>query len=522
MNQKFELHIYHTSDTHGHLTSDSYRDNNPLNKGFARISSFFKTQTHRHQIKIDLGDTIQGSPLAYIYKENHDQAFNPFSETMNLIKYDYFIPGNHDFNYGLTHLKQFTQSLHAKTLCSNVFRGESLYFNYAYAIKTFNDGPKIAIIGITNNYISHWESKEVLGDIIIENAFESAKRMVGFIKKNEHPDYIIVAYHGSYGKNLATGAIEAKNNEENLGYQIFKEIKAIDLLLTGHEHRLITIHQKNRYTHQPGYAGSHVSHTKVDFVKQKKWKVHHIDGELVSMENFDDDPNVLTHLENFIQKSNIQLNQAIGKASSTFLIEDPLDARLHKHPIFQYINEVQMKATGATISCCSLGNDVTGFHQIITIRDVLNTYVFPNTLILCEITGETLIEALTHNAQFFDLNDENKFMINPSYLYPKKELYNYDIFDGIEYEIIVLTNKPNEVKRVSYQNQEIKKDDRFTIVLNSYRMSGGGNILWHKKLKIIKEFPLDITELLINDIQKKEKIQIEYVKNVKVSKQEFN
>ncbi|TNF07074.1 MAG: bifunctional metallophosphatase/5'-nucleotidase [Bacillota bacterium] len=517
MKQTFELHIYHTSDSHGHLTSDSYSGLKNLPKGLSRVSSFFKKQTHDHQLRIDTGDTIQGSPLAYIYKENQTD-FHPFAETLNMLKYDYFVPGNHDFNYGLRYLDKMVHSLQAKTLCANVFIDKNLYFSYAYDIKSYDHGPRVAIIGITNNYIPNWEPKENIKNLYFENAFESAKRVVSEIKKNEKPDYIIVAYHGGYECNPITGKDESKNSDENLGCKIFTQIKDVDLLLTGHEHRLIEHHDQHRFIYQVGYAASHVSHTTVTFIKNEEWNIDNVEGHLVSMEDYEDDSTVIDKLSDFLYFSDQELNQIIGKAASNFLISDPLQARLNKHIVFQYINEVQMKTTGAMISCCGLGNDVTGFHETISLRDVLNTYVFPNTLYLCEIQGKDLIEALNHNAQFFKVNQHNDVAINDTYLYPKKELYNYDVFDGISYDICIYKDKKNHVQNVKYQEKPIDDHQVFTIVLNSYRMSGGGNINWHKKLKVIKAYPLDITEILINDIKSKKQIEVTYHNNIKIIK----
>ncbi len=517
MKKTFELNLYHTSDTHGHLTSDPYNGQKPLPKGLARVSTFLKTQNHEHKIIIDNGDTIQGSPLAYIFKEQENQDFHPFAEVLNKIGYDYFVPGNHDFNYGLKQLNHMISKLNAKTLCSNVYQNDDLYFDYAYDIKSYIDGPTIGIIGITNNYIPNWESKDNIKDLIFENAYLNAKKMVNEIKNKV--DFIILSYHGGYECNINTGVNEAKNSDENLGCKIFTEIKEIDCLLTGHEHRLLTKIEDLRIMHQPGYAASHISHTKIEFIKEDNWKVKEITGQLISMEDYEDDQEILRLVQPFIHHSEISMKQVIGKSLSDLKIKDPFLDRLHKHPVFQYINEVQMNVTQAMISCCGLGNDVTGFGSDITFGDVINTYVFPNTLYLVEISGKTLKDALRHQAKFFMINQHKEIDINPTYLYPKKELYNYDIFDGVSYDLIIKENGENEVRNVRVKEKEVFDEEMFTLVLNSYRMSGGGNITWHKDLKIIKAFPLDITEILIEDIKQKKTIKVNEQHNIKIIKE---
>jgi len=516
---KFNLNIYHTSDTHGHLTSDSYSNQGMLPKGLARVSSFFKTQTQKHQIRIDLGDTIQGSPLAFLYHKSKKHDFHPFAKTINKMNYDFYVPGNHDFNYGLNYLNRFIDLLDAEVLCSNVYKDQELYFKHAYEIKSYLNGPKVAIIGLTNNYVPHWESEDHIPGLIFERAYENAKNIVEYIKKQEKPDFIVVAYHGGYECNIETGENEAKNKDENLGCEIFKNIKDVDLLLTGHEHRLLVLNEDNRVMLQPGFAGSHVSHTSIDFVfENSQWVIKNVQAKLVSMEDYKDDQEILDLLDHFLKEMDEDLDQVVGYTNQDLVIKDPLHARLEKHPVFQYINEVQMQTTNAMISCCGLGNDVTGFNKTITVRDVLNTYVYPNTLSLCEITGKNLKSALAHNAQFFIIDDQGEFDFNPKYLYPKKELYNYDVFDGISYEFHIYKDKNNEVENVTYKGKEVKDDDVLTIVLNSYRMSGGGNITWHEPLKVIQDYPLDITEVIIDDILKRKNISVEYQNNIKLIK----
>ena len=117
------------------------------------------------------------------------------------------------------------------------------------------------------------------------------------------------------------------------------------------------------------------------------------------------------------------------------------------------------------------------------------------------------------------INQHKEIDINPTYLYPKKELYNYDIFDGVSYDLIIKENGNNDVKNVKINGKEVFDDEMFTLVLNSYRMSGGGNISWHKDLKIIKSFPLDITEILIEDIKQRKTIKVNEQHNINIIKE---
>ena len=47
--------------------------------------------------------------------------------------------------------------------------------------------------------------------------------------------------------------------------------------------------------------------------------------------------------------------------------------------IANFFNQVQLEASGADISCASLANTVRGFDKNVTVRDIVSTYISPNT-----------------------------------------------------------------------------------------------------------------------------------------------
>ena len=69
--------------------------------------------------------------------------------------------------------------------------------------------------------------------------------------------------------------------------------------------------------------------------------------------------------------------------------------------IANFFNQVQLEATGADISATSLGNTVKGLNRDVTIRDIVSTYIYYNTLKTLSVTRAQLKCALERSAEYF-------------------------------------------------------------------------------------------------------------------------
>ncbi len=110
------------------------------------------------------------------------------------------------------------------------------------------------------------------------------------------------------------------------------------------------------------------------------------------------------------------LDQPLGKVSGDMRITDPMGARLKEHPYIEFINRVQMAASGAKISGTALfNNEGKGFGATITMRDVITNYIYPNTLAVVKITGAELKAALEQTADYLAVVD-GQIVFNPALL----------------------------------------------------------------------------------------------------------
>ena len=223
------LKIYFTSDMHGYLYPTNYIDKEPKNIGLINMINDFKKDGNT--LIIDAGDTIQGSPLTY-YLSGKKFNIHPIADIMNAAGYDFVTLGNHDFNYGLLYLRKYLRTLNAKCLCANVVDKTGELPILPYSIKTLENGLKVGIIGITTDFINHWERTENIANISITDTFEAVKYYFDEVKAAS--DIVIGLYHGGFEYDLNSHK-QLMFTSENIAYKLCLEFD-FDILLTGHQH----------------------------------------------------------------------------------------------------------------------------------------------------------------------------------------------------------------------------------------------------------------------------------------------
>jgi len=317
-----------------------------------------------------------------------------------------------------------------------------------------------------------------------------------------------------FEKDLDTFAPYVADTGENVGSRILETFPQIDVLLTGHQHRLIERMVGHTAVLQPGNNARMLGQVDLEF---EDGKLIESTPKLLYSGDQIDDISIVDMLKDIQDYTNRFLDEPIGFVPNNDLyIDNPFQARLHKHKIVTFINQVQLEASKAMLSATSLGNDVTGFQSEITIRNVLSTYVYPNTLTVIQIDGHHLRQALEKNAEYFVLKDGN-ITFNPKYSYPKIEHYNYDMFDGIAYEIRVSNPLGSRIVSLKYAGRQVKDDDQFTLVLNNYRASGGGEFEMYQKMPIVREIQIDIAELMTEYIRRHLVLNIQNIQNIKIT-----
>lgn len=503
MSKKFR--ILATSDVHGTIYPNKYSDGTEEDMGFAKIKTLFDEYRDENTIFIDNGDLIQGNPLTFYTSVYYKDEISPVTKVVDYMNFDYMNLGNHDFNLGTDTLQRHLNNINATCITSNVkLFGNKL--SKDYHIHTFANGVKIAIFGIVTDYLVNWEKKENLVGVEVFSAFESAKKSIELIRQIEKVDAIVGVYHGGFETDIEGKVSGTSTTGENVGYKMCKELD-FDILITGHQHRSISSNCCGKIVTQTVQMGKEVAIVEFDINE----KAGTCDILIPKCEASKEILNMVQEIEAEVQK---WLDTPLGEVEQSLRIDDEFQARLHKHPIVSFMNQVQLEKTGADFSAVALFNGAEGFNNSITMRDIVSTYVYSNTLSVLKIQGHTFKQFLEKCAEYFDI-ENNEIVVNRAYLIPKPLHFNYDMVDGLDYTIDVSKPIGNRITQMSINNIVLNLDKYYSFVVSSYRASGG-DFFMLKECELIREIQEDMVDILAEYISKNKKVIINHKANIKV------
>ena len=250
------IEIYATNDFHGAVEEESN------NMGLAKWATYLNNKGKKsNTLLLDQGDTWQGS----IYSNyNHGELI---TDVMNYIKYDARSVGNHDFDWGVTHLASNTarnyNGYSTPVLAGNVYDydfdtktiGNNQQSNLGIKSVTYtlDNGLKVGILGgIGKDQITSICSLYTR-DICFTDHIEFIKSEATHLKNDEKCDVIIASIH--------TG-------QESMMYNNLSNY--VDLVLCGHTHQQENANEGLLYYVQSKAYGQSMGHITLTYDTEKK------------------------------------------------------------------------------------------------------------------------------------------------------------------------------------------------------------------------------------------------------------
>ena len=345
-----------------------------------------------------------------------------------------------------------------------------------------------------------WERRETLDELIIEPPLPAARRALEAIRGDV--DVTVCIYHGGFERDLQTGAL-LTDSEENQAWRLCEEL-GFDVVLTGHQHMAVPgVRIGGSLAVQPAYRAVHyieVSGT-VDHGRVR--------AESCIRQPAEEAPAALMELLAPVEAQvEAWLDTPKGRLDRPLDVGDHLEMAANGCLLANFINQVQLDASGAQVSATSMGNDAKGIRRDATIRDVVSAYVYSNTLVLLEMTGAQLKRYLERCASYFTL-EGGRLAVSPSFLKPKVEHYNYDFFSGMDYGFAVRKPLGERVTFMRLNGRDIAPDEPVRVCVNNYRATGTGGYEVLREAKVLREIQTDVSELIIAYIESHPKISVD-------------
>lgn len=528
--QRAHVVILSTTDMHGRVFPIDYYTNKYDNVGIAKVATLIKEARKNSPdlLLIDSGDTIQGTPLAYLHNRRNNKPPDPMMLTMSALKYDAMTSGNHEYNFGLKNIEKARSEASFPWLSANTYKkADGTNYHKPYVIKEVQ-GVRIGILGLTTPGIPNWENVPNYEGLEFRETVSEAKKWVPLLREKEKADVIVIAMHMGIEEDLRAGIRSPSQvPNENAALAIARQVDGVDVILMGHTHRDV-----------PGLVvNSQVMKTYLDIANQKtsgyfnegvlltqanRWASHLARVDLYLEKGGDNRWHVLakssrtipvtekTEVDGEIAKlgqpyhdeTQAWLGKTIGESDKELTAPR---CRFEDSAIIDLIQRVQLESGKADVSMAACFNpDARISKGTVTVREIASLYEYENTLVTLELTGAQLKDALEHSARYFKEFQPGKSLTE--LIETRIPGYNFDMAEGVTYDLDLTKPLGQRIQNLKFKGQPLSPTQKLKVVTNNYRVNGGGGYTMYKDAPVVYRSSEEVRELIIDWVERNKRI----------------
>ena len=524
MAQEVNIKILGTSDIHGRVVPWSYgADVEDKSGSYAQIATYVKDvrKNNKNVVLVDVGDAIQDNQVDVFAKDKKYYKDHPIPKVLNEMKYDVFVLGNHEFNFGMKALDEILKDIKAKKLTANFYykKNDKRYIDATTIIE--KDGVKLGIIGLTTPMSAKFEEDTGhLKNMKFSSPSEEAKAQIKALKEKGVDAIVVLAHMG----------IENENNIPDTGVaDLVNNVEGIDVIIAGHMHKNVSSETiKDTVVTEPHRYGTVVSEVDLTFDVDKDGKVKLLSktAKTVPVKDYEADPEIVEIYKPYHEELRRLNNVTIGQSATDMVPQE------RKHGVsVSFLQDTGLSSLITDVERYYSKADVVSFafdHEKarmdkgdIKKKDIIFNYRYAGgDVTVYEVTGKQLKEYMNWSANYFDTIQPGDTEYRYNAERKKSKYVTFDIFGGVSYNIDL--RKPSGEKIVDLKLADgtpVTDDMKIKLGMNSYRfgqMTKKGGIWEGQQIPTLWESKVAMG-------QEKGTIQnmmIDYISNVKKGKVE--
>ena len=503
MAQEVNIKLLGTSDVHGRIVPWSYgADVEDKSGSYAQIATYVKDvrKNNKNVVLVDVGDAIQDNQVDVFAKDKKYYKDHPIPKVLNEMKYDVFVLGNHEFNFGMEALDEILKDIKAKKLTANFYykKNDKRYIDATTIIE--KDGVKLGIIGLSTPMSAKFEEDTGnLKDMKFTSPTEEARTQVEKLKAKGVDAIIAVTHMG----------IENENNIPDTGMRdVINAVDGIDVVIAGHMHKDVPSETiKNTLITEPHRYGTVVSEVDLtfDINDKKEVKLVKKESKTVPVKALEADKKIEEIYKPYHEKLRELNNVVIGQTANEMVPQETkhgVSAAFSKDTgLSSFINDVEQYYSGADVVTFSFDHQKARMDKgDIKKKDIIFNYRYAGgDVTVYELTGKQLKEYMEWSANYFDTIQPGDTEYRYNAERKKSKYVTYDIFGGVNYKIDLRNPQGSKIVDLTLADGKPVTDDmKLKVGMNSYRfaqLNGKGGIwegqqipvLWESKVAMGRE-----------------------------------
>ena len=494
--------ILHTNDVHCGIDPVTDEETGAVtNVGYAGVAAYKAEMEAQYGAEnvtlVDAGDAIQGGPIGTLSKGSY------IVDIMNEVGYDFAIPGNHEFDYGMDNFLTLAKEKAEYTyLCCNFTDLEGNAVLDAYKVVDYGD-VSVGYVGIDTpesftkstptyfqdaegNYIYSFSQGNEGADLYaaVQKAVDAAVA--------DGADYVVALGH--LGNEGSTDVWTSKS--------VIANTTGIDVFIDGHSHETYdeTVQNKDGedvVLAQTGTKLANIGKVVIDT------KTGDITAELVSGYEKQDET-VAAYVAGVNEEFAGVLQEVVAKSDVALTTLDPAtgeravrNAETNLGDLCADAYRVLLGADIAFVNGGGIRADIAAGD--ITYEDIINVHPFGNEACLVETTGQDILDALEMGARLYP--EENGGFLQVSGI-------SYTIDASVPSSVVlsdegefVKVDGDYRVKDVMVGDEPLDVTKTYTLASHNYMLkSGGDGFVMFKDDTVLKDCVMIDNQVLINYI----------------------
>ena len=522
--KEVSIKILGTSDVHGRVMAWNYAaDEEDKSGSYAQISTLVKKirEKNKNVILVEVGDAIQDNWIEkFAMTPKH-----PIPEILNYMGYDIFVPGNHEFNFGMPTLSNILRDMKFKKLTANLYyhenaendtnfsKDKSRYLDAAAIIE--KDGVKIGIIGLSTPMSAQFEEDTgYLNDFYFVSPIKEAQKQIKKLKEEGANAIVVVAHMG----------IENENGIPETGVRdLANAVPEIDVIVAGHMHQNIPKEIINGVLiTEPHRYGTFVSEVDLKFeIDGKNIKLISKDSTTVPVKNEESDEKIEEIYKPFHHRLCVIADEEIGETLNDMVPKEKhhgVSAAFGKDTgMSSFITDVELYYSGADVVSFAYNYENVRLDKgKIRRKDIVYNYRYTGgDVTIYEMTGKQLKDYMEWAADYFDTIQAGDTEYRYNSERANGKYVTFDIFGGVKYKIDLRNEKGNKITNLMLVNGiKITPNMKLKVGMNAYRfeqLARKGGIFDGQNIPVLwasKEAIGNIKGTIQN-------MMIDYIRNVK-------